>query len=150
MSNTLARNKKAYFDYEIFDELEVGIVLTGGEVKSIKSGRISLKESFVKQIGNDLMLVNANVSQWEFDTRLNYDPTRSRKLLINKIELSKILLKSAQQGYTIVPLTVYLKESLIKIKIGLAKGKKTHEKKSVAMEKDLEKVQKRNAKALRF
>lgn len=135
MSSTIARNKKAYFDYTILDELEAGIVLTGGEVKSIKSGSISLKESFVKVIGEELWLVNANVSKWPQDTTRDYDPTRSRKLLIGKKELGKLSLKAAQQSCTLIPLSVYTKGALIKVKVGLAKGKKKYEKKQTVIEK---------------
>ena len=135
MSSTIARNKKAYFNYTILDELEVGIVLTGGEVKSIKSGSISLKESFVRVIGEELWLVNANIAKWPQDMTSDYDPTRSRKLLVGKSELKKLSLKAAQQGCTLIPLSVYTKRALIKLKIGLAKGKKKYEKKQALIEK---------------
>lgn len=135
MSSTIARNKKAYFDYTILKELEAGIVLTGGEVKSIKSGSISLKESFVRVIGEELWLINANVAKWPQDTTWNYDPTRSRKLLIGKSELEKLSLKAAQQGCTLIPLSVYTKRSLIKVKVGLARGKKKYERKQSVIER---------------
>lgn len=150
MSNTLARNKKAFFDYEIFEELEVGIILTGGEVKSIKAGSANLKESYVKVVGEKLLLINANIPQWKQDTREGYDPTRSRKLLLHKKELAKIILKASQEGYTIVPLSMYLKKSLIKLKIGLAKGKKLYEKKRTLLEKDRLMDIRREKKALRY
>jgi len=138
MSKELARNKKAYYDYTILDEYEAGIVLSGGEVKAIKAGFASIKESYVKMIGKDLWLVNANIKKWPQDTSKDYDRTRSRKLLLNRREIDKILLKSAQEGCTIVPLSIYLKGALVKIKIGLAKGKKKFEKKEKLMERQRE------------
>ncbi len=129
MSKTLARNKKAFFNYEILDEIETGIVLSGGEVKSIKEGKINLKESYVKPIGSSLFLINANISKWKGDTLSDYDPARSRKLLLKKKETEDLFLKVAQEGCAIVPLSVYLKGSLIKVKIGLGKGRKIAGKK---------------------
>lgn len=136
MSKTLARNKKAFFNYEILDEIETGIILTGGEVKSIKEGKINLKESYVKPLGSSLFLINANVSKWKGDTASDYDPVRSRKLLLKKKETDNLFLKVAQEGYSIVPLSVYLKGSLIKLQIGLGKGRKIAGKKKHLQEED--------------
>jgi len=146
MSKTIVRNKKAYFDYEIIDEIEAGIVLTGGEVKSIKEGKISLKESFIKPLSNSLFLINANISKWVGDTTNDYDSTRSRKLLLNRKEIDNLILKNAQQGTTIVPLCIYLKNSLVKVKIGLGKGRNVAGKKKHLQERDVELDMKRDVK----
>lgn len=134
MSKELARNRRAYHDYTIYDEYEAGIVLTGGEVKSIKAGKINLKDSYIKEMNGELWLVNANIPQWKQDTVGEYDPDRRRKILLKKKEAEGLILKSAQQSYTILPLSIYTKASLIKVKIGLAKGKKEYEKKRKLME----------------
>lgn len=144
MSNTIARNKKAYSDFQVLEEYECGIVLTGGEVKSIKGGNISLKESFVKNLGSDLYLINSNIVKWPQDSTSDYDPARTRKLLLNKQEVEKINLKLSREGLTLIPLSVYLKGALIKVKIGLAKGLKKYEKKQKLIEKDKEREQHRD------
>lgn len=146
MSKTIARNKKAYFDYEIIDEFEAGIILTGGEVKSIKSGKVSLTESFVRNLEGELFLINMNVSKWPQDTQRDYDPTRRRKILLKKREREKLILKIAQGGYTIIPLSIYMKGALLKLKIGIARGKKKYEKKAKLIEKQREREMREDLK----
>lgn len=127
----LAFNKRASFDYEILEKHEAGLVLSGSEVKSIKSGRISLKESFVTIRGNELFLTNANIPKYEFAGRLtDYDPTRSRKLLLKKAEIKSLIGKSRTQGLTLLPLRVYTKKRLLKLEFALGKGKKAYDKRS--------------------
>lgn len=133
----IATNKKAYFDYEITDTYEAGVVLTGPEVKSIKNGHISIKESYAVVKDSEIWLLNAHVSPYQYSTQ-NEEPTRSRKLLLKKSEVNSLLGKIQQKGLTLVTTKVYLKNGLVKIEIGLGKGKKKHEKKQKIKERDIE------------
>ncbi len=131
-------NKKASFDYEIIESLEVGIVLTGAEVKSIRDGRINLGDSYVKVINNELWLVNADIPRYKFATDKNYDSARSRKLLINRSQLLRLQAKMKQGNLTLIPLSVYTVRTLIKLEVALAKGRKYHEKRDRERERDLD------------
>jgi SsrA-binding protein len=135
--SVLALNKRASFDYEIIDKYEAGLVLTGSEVKSIKAGRISLKESFVTIKGNELFLTNSNIPKYEFAGKLlSYEPTRSRKLLLKRSEIKSLIGKSRTHGLTLVPLRVYTKRRLIKLEFALGKGKKAFDKRSSIAKKE--------------
>ncbi|HEX9804191.1 MAG TPA: SsrA-binding protein SmpB [Candidatus Dojkabacteria bacterium] len=133
----LASNKKAYYDFEIVDKYEAGIVLEGWEVKSIREGNISLKESFVFVKKNEMWLIGAHIARWTTQSsHKTYDPIRERKLLLSKQEIHKIVQRTSQKGYTVIPLKVYsTSQKRIKIEIGIAKGKKEFEKKQVKVEK---------------
>ena len=123
----IANNKKAYYDYFIEDTYEAGISLHGTEVKSLRMGRCSVKEAFVRPEGEELFVYQMNISPY---------PLRVRKLLLHKYEIRKILGQVAQKGYTIVPLKVYFKDSLVKVEIGLARGKKLYDKRDSIAKKD--------------
>ncbi|MCR5769208.1 MAG: SsrA-binding protein SmpB, partial [Lachnospiraceae bacterium] len=127
-SKLVANNKKAYFDYFIEDTYEAGIELVGTEVKSIRMGKCSIKESFIQVENNEMYIYGMHVSPYEKGNIFNKDPLRTRKLLLHKNEIMKLKGQTAEKGYTIVPLTVYLKEGLVKVSIGLAKGKKLYDK----------------------
>lgn len=130
MGETIARNKKAYHDYEIMDDFEAGVVLKGSEVKAIRRGRVNLKDSFVKIIKGEAFLLNAHISYLD-TTNPHYKPDerRERKLLLHAREIDKLFAKSSVDGLSIVPLSLYLNaRNLVKIKIALAKGKKLHDK----------------------
>lgn len=132
-----AKNKKAYFDYQVLDTFEAGIVLNGDEVKSIKSGRCNLKGSYV-DIDDNLQahLRDAHISRYESSSRKTHEPTRKRKLLLNRREISKIKSQLDQQGITAIALELYPKKGLIKLKIGLCRGKKLHDKRETLKRKD--------------
>jgi SsrA-binding protein len=130
-------NKKAYHNYIIEDSFEAGIVLTGAEVKSIRNGRCNLSNSYVKIIGNELWLVNADIARYPHDSSENYDNTRMRKLLVKKKELEKLSSKLRNSRYTLVPLSVYTTRNLIKVQVGLGKGKRQYQKKEVEKERDV-------------
>jgi SsrA-binding protein len=135
----LSVNKRARFDYNILESYEAGLVLFGYEVKSIKLGHVSLKESFVTVSGNELFLINAHISLYPQAGKISgYDPTRSRKLLLKKSEIKKLIGKVRAQGLTLVPIKLYTKRRLIKLEFGLGKGKKEYDKR--------EKIRKREAK----
>ena len=146
---TLAINKRARYDYEITDTFEAGIVLYGYEVKSIKTGQISLKGAFVtikqgkNKKGNknpELFLTNSHVPLYKkASTITDYDPDRPRKLLVKSAEIKRLIGKKQEQGLTFVPLKLYTKRSLIKLKFALARGKKKHDKREAIKKRDLDK-----------
>ncbi|MFQ3573780.1 MAG: SsrA-binding protein SmpB [Thermodesulfovibrionales bacterium] len=132
----ITQNRKAYHDYHIEETLEAGIVLKGTEVKSIREGRINLKDSYVIIKDLEAYLLNCHISPYTHGNILNHDPLRTRKLLLNKKEIMRLLGKINQKGFTLIPLRVYLKANLIKIEIGLAKGKREYEKREAIKEKE--------------
>ncbi|MGA1861721.1 SsrA-binding protein SmpB [Deferribacter thermophilus] len=134
----LATNKKAYHDYEIIEKYEAGIVLKGTEVKSAKNGRINLRDSFIRINNGEAFLLNCHISPYEQGNIMNHDPTRTRKLLLHKREISRLAGKVQEKGLTLVPLKVYLKNNLVKVEIALAKGKKLHDKRESIKKKDLD------------
>lgn len=134
----LAKNKKAFHDYFIEEKLEAGIELVGTEVKSVKAGKISIKESFVRIIRNEIFIMNMHITPYEFGNINNVPESRVRKLLLSRREINKWEVKIKEQGYTIVPLSVYTKQRLVKVEIALAKGKKLHDKRETLKRKDID------------
>ena len=132
----IANNKKAFFDYFIDDTYEAGIALVGTEVKSLRMGKCSLKESFIRIEHNEVFVYNMHISPYEKGNIFNKDPLRVRKLLLHRYEINKLTGKVAEKGYTLVPLKVYLKDSLVKVEIGLARGKKLYDKRESIAKKD--------------
>ena len=132
----IANNKKAYHDYFIEETYEAGIALVGTEVKSLRMGKCSIKESFVRIEDDGVYILGMHISPYEKGNIFNKDPLRTRKLLLHKREINKLRGAIAQKGYTIVPLQVYFKESLVKVEIGLAKGKKLYDKRTDIAKKD--------------
>lgn len=132
----IAQNKKAYHDFFIEEVFEAGIVLVGTEVKSMRAGKCSLKESFIRIEHNEAFIYNMHISPYEKGNIFNKDPLRTKKLLLHKKEINKLFGAVTKEGYTIVPLRVYLKNSLVKVDIGLAKGKKIYDKRQDIAKKD--------------
>lgn len=132
----IANNKKAYFDYFIEDKYEAGIVLHGTEVKSLRMGKCSVKEAFIRVENGELYIYNMHISPYEKGNIFNKDPLRIKKLLLHRYEINKISGQMQQKGYTLVPLSVYLKGSLVKMEIGLARGKKLYDKRQDIAKKD--------------
>ena len=132
----IANNKKAYFDYFIEDKFEAGISLHGTEVKSLRMGKCSVKESFLRIENGEVFIYNMHISPYEKGNIFNKDPLRVRKLLLHKFEINKIGGQLAQKGFTLVPLLVYFKGSLVKMEIGLARGKKLYDKRQDIAKKD--------------
>lgn len=131
----ISNNKRAYYDYFISDKFEAGILLEGSEVKSIRAGGISINESFVRVINGEIFLVNAYIKPFEKTASYVPDSKRNRKLLLNKREIAKLSDEVSKKGLTIVPLCVYLKNNLVKIEIGIGKGKKLYDKRETLKEK---------------
>ena len=125
---TISTNRKAFHEYHIFDKFNAGVVLTGTEIKSIRKGAINLKDSFVKLDDGEVFLYNCHISPYEQGNRYNHEEKRTRKLLLNKKEIEKLIGKIKKEGYAIVPLEVYLENGWAKIEIALAKGKKLYDK----------------------
>ena len=133
----IANNKKAYHDYFIDETYEAGIVLHGTEVKSMRMGKCSVKESFIRIENGEMFVYGMHVSPYEKGNIFNKDPLRVKKLLLHKYEINKMAGKAAEKGYTLVPLQVYFKEGKVKVEIGLARGKKLYDKRADIAKKDM-------------
>ena len=142
----IANNKKAYHDYFIEDKYQAGISLAGTEVKSLRMGKCSLKESFIRIEKGEVYIYNMHISPYEKGNIFNKDPLRVRKLLLHSYEINKIAGKMAQKGYTIVPLQIYFKGSLVKVDIALARGKKLYDKREDIAKKDMRREAEKNFK----
>lgn len=132
----VAKNKKALHDYFIEDTFEVGIVLTGTEIKSIRSGKANLKDSFAKVTNGEVYIHNMHISPFENGNRFNQDPTRTRKLLLHKKEISKLIGQTKESGYSLVPLKIFLQNGYAKMEIAVAKGKKLYDKRDTIAKRD--------------
>ena len=146
----IANNKKAYHDYFILDTYETGISLAGTEVKSLRMGKCSIKESFVRIENGEVFIYGMHISPYEKGNIFNKDPLRPRKLLLHKYEINKLLGKTKEKVIAIVPLKVYFKGSLVKVEIGLAKGKKLYDKRQDIAKKDQQREASRDFKIRNF
>jgi len=142
----IANNKKAFFDYFISEKTEAGIALHGTEVKSLRMGKCSIKESFIRIENGEMYIYGMHISPYEKGNIFNKDPLRVRKLLLHKYEIRKFQQEIMKQGYTIMPLNVYFKGSHVKIEIGLAKGKKLYDKRQDIAKKDQRREAEKNFK----
>lgn len=133
----IAQNKKANFEYFIYDRYECGIVLTGTEIKSIRNGKVSIQDSYARVKNGEMFIINMNIAKYEEGNIFNHYETRERKLLLHKKEILKITSYIEQDGYTLIPLKVYLNDGLAKIELGVCKGKKLHDKRDAIKERDL-------------
>lgn len=145
-SRLIANNKKAYHDYFIEETYEAGIALHGTEVKSLRMGKCSIKESFVRIENEEVYIYGMHISPYEKGNIFNRDPLRVKKLLLHKSEIRKMKGKIAEKGYTLVPLKVYFNRSLVKVEIGLAKGKKLYDKRQDIAKKDQRRAAERDFK----
>ena len=132
----VAVNRRAYHDYFIDDKLEAGIMLTGTEVKSVRNGRTNLRDGFVRIDGNEAWLENVHISPYEQANLMNHEPMRPRKLLLHRKEISGLIGKVRQKGYTLIPLRVYFSRNHAKVEVGLARGKKQYDKREAIAERD--------------
>ena len=142
----IENNKKAFHDYYIEEKYEAGISLAGTEVKSLRMGKCSVKESFIRIENGEVVIYGMHISPYEKGNIFNKDPLRPRKLLMHKYEINKIAGKMAQKGYTVVPLQVYFKGSLVKVEIALARGKKLYDKRQDIAKKDMRRESERDFK----
>ena len=134
----IATNRKAFFNYEVLDKAEAGVVLRGTEVKSIREGGLNFRDSFVEYRGGELFLVGCRIGPYSHGNIQNHAEDRERKLLLHRREIHKLGGKATEKGYTIVPLQAYFKDGRVKIEIGLARGKKAHDKRESIKRKDIE------------
>ncbi len=146
----IANNKKAYHDYFIDEKFEAGLSLHGTEVKSLRMGKCSIKEAFVTINKGEVFINHMHISPYEKGNIFNRDPLRTRKLLLHKAEINKLAGQVKMKGYTIMPLRVYLKGSLVKIEIGLARGKKSYDKRQDIAKKDAQREARREFKIRQF
>jgi len=135
-SNVLANNKRASFDYAIEDTIEAGLVLTGTEIKSVRKGKISIGDAFVRFDNGEAILWNANIAHFEQGNRYNHEPLRPRKMLLHKKQIEQLMGAVTRDGYTVVPLKVYIKNGFAKCLIGLGRGKKKFDKREDLKKKD--------------
>ena len=140
---SIARNRKATHEYHILDTYEAGIVLAGPEVKSIRAGKVSLAEAFARVDGSEAFIYGMHITPYDPASRSNVDPVRTRKLLLHRQEIRRLIGATQQEGFTLVPLELYLKDGLIKIAIALAKGKKNVDKRQDLKKKDAEREMRR-------
>ncbi len=147
MSKIAATNRKAYHDYHIHETCEAGISLLGTEVKSLREGRVNLKDSYAIIKDGEAFLLNCHISPYSHGNIQNHDPLRTRKLLLHKKEIGKLLGRTSQQGLTIVPLKIYFKNGKAKVEIGLAKGKRQYEKRESTKEKEAKREIERHMKS---
>jgi SsrA-binding protein len=133
----VCRNRKARHDYYIDEIYEVGIVLTGPEVKSLREGRGSLKDTYAKVKHEELFLYNMHITPYPFAHNVNLDPIRTRKLLMQKREIRRLIGKTEEKGYSLIPLSVYLLRGLMKVELALAKGKRKYDKRHILREKEM-------------
>jgi len=135
---TVATNRKAYHDYYIQDSQEAGIALTGSEIKSIRAGRVNLRDAYIRPEGGELWLLNAHIARYEASSYLSHEPTRPRKLLLHRKQIDNLTSKVMEKGLTLVPLRLYIKGSLAKVEVAIAKGKKLYDKRESIARRDAE------------
>ena len=133
----LAKNRKASWDYQIVDTFECGVVLEGSEVKSVKAGGVSFADSFAFVENGEVFVQNLRISEYSFSSLFGHEPMRKKKLLLHKDEIKRLERKTAEKGFTLVPLEIYLKKGLVKLRLGLCKGKKEFDKRASLKERDV-------------
>ena len=135
---TVATNRKAYHDYHLQDSVEAGITLTGTEIKSIRAGKVNLRDAYVRPEAGELWLLNAHIARYEPSSYSSHEPTRPRKLLLHRKQIDNLTSKMQEKGFTLVPLKLYIKGSMAKVEVALAKGKKLYDKREAIMRRETE------------
>ena len=137
-SNAIATNRRAFFDYEILDRCEAGLVLTGTEIKSVRAGKVDLREAFARPLNGEIWLMNAHIAPYDPANIYNHEPKRSRKLLLHKNEIAELASEVAEKRLTIVPLRMYIKNHVAKVEIALARGKRQYDKRRAIIDKEMD------------
>ena len=137
-TKTIAVNRKAYHDYEVLESLEAGIALMGSEIKSIRAGRVNIRDAYAKPEGGELWLVNAHIAAYEAASRFGHEPNRPRKLLLHRRQINELAGMVTQKGLTLVPLKLYIKRGVAKLDLGVARGKRLHDKREAIARRDTE------------
>jgi len=143
---TVATNRKAFHNYHIGDSIEAGIALTGSEIKSVRSGRVSLGDAYVRPERGELWLLNAHIARYEASSYLSHEPTRPRKLLLHRKEIDNLASKVAEKGLTLVPTRLYIKDSIAKVEVALARGKRLYDKRESISRREVERELARTTK----
>jgi SsrA-binding protein len=143
---TVATNRKAYHNYNIGDSVEAGIALTGTEIKSLRAGRASLSDAYVRPEAGELWLMNAHIARYEAASYLSHEPRRRRKLLLHRKQIDNLTSQVVERGFTLVPLRLYIKDSLAKVEVALGKGKKLYDKREAIARHDAEREMERAIK----
>ena len=143
---TIVTNRRAYHNYLIQDSVETGIVLTGTEIKSIRAGRVSLGDAYVKPEAGELWLLNAHIARYEAGSYLSHEPTRPRKLLLHRRQIDNLTSKVSEKGLALVPVRLYIKGSIVKVEVALAKGKKLYDKRESIVRRETEREMERALK----
>lgn len=144
---TVATNRKARHNYHILDTVEAGLVLTGSEIKSIRAGRVSLGDAYVKPEDGELWLLNAHIARYDASSYLSHEPLRPRKLLLHRRQIAQLTSAVAEKGFTLVPLRLYIKDSLAKLEVALARGKKLYDKREAIIRREQDRLIERTLKA---
>jgi SsrA-binding protein len=137
-SKTITVNRKAYHDYHVLESVEAGIVLTGSEIKSIRAGRVNIRDAYAKPENGELWLVNAHIAAYEAASRFGHEPGRPRKLLLHRRQIDELTALVAQKGLTLVPLKLYIKKGTAKLELGVGRGKKFHDKREAIARRETE------------
>jgi SsrA-binding protein len=143
---TVATNRKAFHNYHIGESVEAGIALTGTEIKSVRMGRISLGDAYIQPEGGELWLQNAHIARYDAGSYMSHEPRRKRKLLLHRKQIDSLTSQVVERGFTLIPLKVYIKDSLAKVEIALGKGKKLYDKRAVITRRDIEREMERAVK----
>ena len=146
-NNVIAKNPNAYHNYNIIDTLETGIVLFGTEIKSIRQGKVNLKDSYAIIKNGEVYVMGMNISPYENGNIFNKDPLRNKKLLLNRSEINKLIGLTKQKGYSLIPISLYFKKNLVKLELGIGKGKKLYDKRQDLAKKDAQRQIEINLKA---
>ncbi len=148
--HTVAVNRRARHDYAVEDTLEAGLVLTGTEIKSIRAGRANLAEAYARIERGEAWLIGAHIAPYEQGNRNNHEPTRTRKLLLHRDQIAELIGKTQAKGYTLVPLRLYIRNGMAKLEVGIARGKKAHDKRRTIAERDMRRELERESKQARI
>ena len=145
-SKTVTVNRKAYHDYHILESLEAGLVLSGTEIKSIREGRVNIRDAYAKPEGDELWLFNAHIAAYQAGSHYNHEPNRPRKLLLHRRQIDYLAGMTTRKGLTLVPLKLYIKRGIAKLELGVAKGKRLHDKRDVMERRDTDREIERELK----
>jgi len=146
----VAANRKAYHNYHLGESVEAGIALTGTEIKSIRGGRVSLSDAYVRPEDGELWLVNAHIARYDAGSHMSHQPTRPRKLLLHRKQINELTSRVVERGFTLVPLKLYIKDSLAKVEVALARGKKLYDKREAIARSEAEREMERAIKSRRL
>jgi SsrA-binding protein len=145
-SNVISTNRSASYSYELMQKFEAGMVLTGSEIKSLRLGRMDIRQAYARPIRDEIYLVGSHIAHYEHSNSLNHDPERTRKLLLHKTEVNNLIKGVNEQGYTIVPTKVYIKNNVAKVEIALARGKRQYDKRQAIMKRETDREMQRSIK----